>query len=45
MHEGNASLRELRTSLLKLLFFKPIPTDNLTKYKTKNKPNINIVET
>ena len=24
---------------------KPIPTNNLTKYKTKNKPNINIVET
>ena len=24
---------------------KPIPTDNLTKYKTKNKPIINIVET
>ena len=29
----------------KVMLKKPIPTDNLTKYKTKNKLNINIVET
>ena len=29
---------------LELRFNKPFPTDNLMKYKMKNKPNVNIVE-